>query len=102
MFDKTKPPIFNIIPFKKIKVPNHLYKMIKDEYENMTFSQVINDVRYESEYKTHTCGGISVKGTTNPYHFKDNISKELYDECYKVITPIIENWCNAKLEHSWA
>jgi len=102
MPDKTKPPIFNSSPFKKIKVPDSLYNLIQDEYKKMTFSQVIDDVVYEPEYKTHTCGGISVKGTTNPYHFKDNISKELYDECYKIITPIVEEWCGVKLEHSWA
>jgi len=50
MPDKTKPPIFNSSPFKKIKVPDSLYNLIQDEYKKMTFSQVIDDVVYEPEY----------------------------------------------------
>ncbi len=36
MPDKTKPPIFNSSPFKKIKVPDSLYNLIQDEYKKMT------------------------------------------------------------------
>lgn len=102
MNSKIKPPIFNNIPFKKLKVPSELYSKIKEEYNKMEFTKVVNnDVSYEEVYQTKTSGGISIVGSDTPYYHKNEISRELYDECYDVITPIIEEWSKQKLEPTW-
>lgn len=102
MESKVKPPIFNNIPFKKVKVPSELYSKIKSEYNKMTFEEVVDcQTFYEKLYGNKTSGGISIKGSNNPYYNKDRISPELYEECYEVITPIIQEWCGEELERSW-
>lgn len=102
MDTKIKPPVFNQIPFKKVKIPSELYSQIKDEYNEMEFTKVIDDdTSYQQVYQTKTSGGISVFGSNKPYYLKQEISRELYIKCYDVITPMIEDWCNKELEPTW-
>ena len=102
MDTKIKPPVFNQIPFKKVKIPSELYSKIMEEYSTMEFNEIADlDVSYEKVYNNITAGGISVKGNNKPYYHRENISHELYEECYAVITPLIENWCKRKLERAW-
>lgn len=103
MSDKTRPPIFNKVPFKKIKLPELLYSKIQDEYRRMRFDNVItSDLSYESYYNTVTSGGISIKGSETPYYHKSDVSEQLKNECYKVLTPILEEWCGKSLDVTWA
>lgn len=89
-------------PFKKVKVPEDLYSKIMQEYKTMNFNEVVDDVKYSPEFLTNTVAGISVKKSPLPYYNICHISKYLKDECYKVITPLIEEWSNCELEQTWA
>lgn len=102
MESKIKPPIFNQVPFKKIKIPVDLYSDIKKEYETMKFKDILNcKISYEKVYGTHTSAGVSILGSNSPYYYKDEISPNLYDRCYDKLTPIMEEWCGKKLEKTW-
>jgi len=95
-------PIFNDVPFKKIKVPDNLYSFMMDEYKTLVFDQKDQEVTFDKIYQTYTSGGISVKGSREPFCLKTDISKELYDMCYHEITPMIEDWSGQELEMTWA
>lgn len=97
------PPRFaSGYPFKKVKVPEDLYSKIMKEYKSMNFNTVIDDVKYSPEFLANTVGGISVKKSPLPYYNFCNISESLRQECYKVITPLIQEWSNCELERTWA
>lgn len=98
---KTQPPKISGFPFKKMKVPEKLYDKIMIEYSNMIFEDNVDDVEYSQDYQTYTSGGISVKGSNNPYTRFSSISKELNDEVYETLTPIIQEWSGIELEKSW-
>lgn len=99
---KVLPPIFSDVPFKKIKIPYELYSHLESEYQTMEFEKVDNEVEWDPVVNEYTNGGISVKGSVNPYTLKTEITNELYNHCYDVITPIAEDWCGQDLEISWA
>jgi len=95
-------PIFNEVPFKKVKIPEPMYSSMMEEYKTLVFDQLDQEVIYDRNYKTYTSGGISVKGSRNPYCLKTDISSDLYDVCYQTITPMIEEWSGQELEMTWA
>jgi prolyl 4-hydroxylase len=97
------PPRFaSGYPFKKVKIPQDLYSKIMEEYKTMDFKQVVDNVEYSPEFLAHTVGGISVKKSPLPYYNFCSISTNLQDECYRVITPLIEEWSNCELERTWS
>lgn len=94
------PPKFTDTGFKKISVPSDLYSHIMDEYKEMKFDEVVSDTIHDNEWG-YTVGGISNLNSNNLYYYRDSISKKLYDECYKTLTPIMEEWCGTELEETW-
>ena len=70
-------PIFNDVPFKKVKVPDNLYSFMMDEYKNLVFDIKDQDITYDRNYRTYTSGGISIKGSRTPFCLKTEISQEL-------------------------
>jgi prolyl 4-hydroxylase len=68
----------------------------------MSFKEVVDNVKYSPEFLTNTVGGISVKKSPLPYYNFSNISEGLREECYKTITPLIQEWSNCELEKTWA
>jgi prolyl 4-hydroxylase len=101
MHTNIKPPVFNQVPFLKLKVPKDLYSQIQKEYSNMIFQEKDLSYTYEPEYKKFICSGITIKGIERPYCYAHSISQELYNKCYEVLTPMIEEWCQVKLEKTW-
>jgi prolyl 4-hydroxylase len=95
------PPIFSDPPFKKIKVPEDLYSKIMNEYRSMPFDQIKSEVEYSPEWDTYTVSGISVSSSVLPFYNFSQISTSLYDECYKILTPILEKWCGYELENTY-
>lgn len=102
MSRKILEPIFNDVPFKKLKLPEELYSILKEEYKTMEFSKIDNEVIWDSEVREYTNGGISVRGSISPYTLKTDISGKLYSNFYNVITPMISDWCGQDLEITWA
>lgn len=102
MSNKVLQPIFNEVPFKKVKIPEELYSFMMEEYKTLTFDILDQDIEYNRTYEAYCSGGISVKGSKTPFCLKTNISKDLYNKCYEIITPMIEEWSGQKLEVSWA
>jgi prolyl 4-hydroxylase len=97
------PPRFSSeSPFKKVKIPEDLYSKIMEEYKSMDFTGVVDDVKYCPEFLSNTVGGISVKKSPFPYYNFSCISKNLHDECYRVISPLIQHWSNCELEQTWS
>lgn len=95
-------PIFNDVPFKKVKIPGNLYSFMMDEYKTLVFDQKDQEITFDKIYQTYTSGGISIKGSRTPFCLKTDISKELYNMCYEEITPMIEEWSGQQLEMTWA
>ena len=58
-------PIFNDVPFKKVKVPDNLYSFMMDEYKTLVFNIKDQEIEYDRNYKSYTSGGISIKGSKN-------------------------------------
>jgi len=103
MSDHILPPRFaSGSPFKKVKIPEDLYSKIMEEYKKMDFKQVVDNVKYSPEFLSHTVGGISVKKSPLPFYNFSPMSENLQDECYEIITPLIEEWSNCELERTWA
>lgn len=101
MTDKTTPPKFNEVPFLKVKIPENLYAEIKKVYSTAKFSEKVSEAEYSKEYKTLTCGGISVKNSIKPHYYRNEVSQDLFNLCYDEITPIVEEWSKVKLQRSW-
>jgi len=101
MSEDILPPIFNDVPFKKVKIPDDLYSHLMDEYDVMEFTKVDDDIEWDPVVNEYCNGGISVRGSNRPYTFKTDISAELYNHCYESITPMIEDWCGQDLEMTW-
>jgi len=97
---KIVPPRFTNSGFKKTLVPSELYSQIMDEYNRMDFSEIIEDKIYD-EVWGYNVGGISNLNPKEIFYYKDSISKNLYDRCYEVLTPILEEWCGTELEETW-
>lgn len=97
---KIIPPRFTDSGFKKVLVPPDLYSQIMSEYEEMEFSEVVDNKIYNEEWG-YSVGGISNLNSNNLYYYKDSISKSLYSKCYEVLTPILEDWCGMPLEETW-
>jgi len=95
------PPKIAKESFKKINVPDELYSMIMLEYKNMSFSEIVDNAQYDSVWSIDTVGGISNTGAKKPYYFLNSLSTELYDECFRTLTPILEEWSGVELEKTW-
>jgi prolyl 4-hydroxylase len=96
------PPIIAKTPFEKIKIPNSLYSRIMNDYSTMSFEKEFDKFEYSPEWDENTCGGITIQGSNFPYTKICDLQKELEDECYKVLTPIIEEWSDCKVEKTMA
>lgn len=101
MSKNTLEPIFNEVPFKKVKLPEDLYSFIMEEYKKREFDQIDQCIEYSTVYDCYTSAGISIRGSDQPYCLKTDISTELYEKCYDVITPIIEEWSGQRLQKTW-
>ena len=102
MSNNVLQPVFNEVPFKKVKIPEELYSFMMEEYKTLTFDILDQDIEYNRIFETYCSGGISIKGSKNPFCLKTNISEDLYNKCYETITPMIEEWSGQRLEMSWA
>ena len=99
--EKVLPPKISNTPFKKIKLPDHLYQKIIEEYKSMSFDNVVCDVKYDTGWGDYSSYGVSIPGSKSPFYNFSQISKELYDECFSTLTPIIEEWSGVKVEKTW-
>jgi len=97
---KIIPPKFTNEGFKKVLVPPDLYSDIMDEYEKMQFSEIVDGKTFDEEWG-YNVGGISNLNSDNLYYYKDSISKNLYDRCFEVLTPLMEEWSGVKLNETW-
>lgn len=97
---KIIPPRFTDSGFKKIKVPLELYSQIMNEYEEMQFSEIVDNKTFDKVWG-HNVGGISNLNINNLYYYKSSISEDLYNKCYEVLTPIMEEWSGVELEETW-
>ena len=94
-------PTFSKTPFKKIKIPDSLYSNIMNEYSEMSFDSEKDQSIYCPYWDDYTCGGIIIIGSNFPYYKFCKISEKLYDECYEVLTPIVEEWSQCEIEKTW-
>lgn len=94
------PPIFNEVPFKKIKIPTSLNDLIQTEYKQMVlnFKEIEGPIDWNDEVKKYVRGGISVGDSKSPRVLLSPMSSNLHEECFKTLTPIMEDWCHQKLD----
>lgn len=95
------PPKLARFPFKKCKVPESLYSKIQEEYSKMSFQERCNSTGYDPGWDKHTSSGISIFGSDDPHCYVSTLSNFLYNECYNIITPYIEDWSGYQVEETW-
>jgi prolyl 4-hydroxylase len=95
------PPKLSPTPFKKLLVPDDLRLKIVDEYKSMKFDIVEDKIIY-SNVQGYNVGGVCNLNLDRFYYHKSPMSKDLEQECFNVLTPIVENWCGIELEKTAA
>ena len=92
---KVKPPKFNKVPFKKIKLPDELYTDLYDEYYNIEFESMIGGIQDHPEWGKTVSGISNIK--TNPHVGYGGLSKDFIDKGFRILTPIMEEWSGIEL-----
>jgi prolyl 4-hydroxylase len=87
--------------FRKIATPPALQEKVWAEYSTMTFSPAAGETVYDSEYKAKQLAGISMLGEGEPNVGYAGASPELFEACYQILTPLLEEWTGCKLTRSW-
>lgn len=95
------PPSFSEYPYKKIKLPEELYSKIMKEYSMMSFDEFCGSTGYNDAWDAHTSSGISIVGSENPHCYFSQLLDHLYEECYDLITPYVEEWSGCKVERTF-
>ena len=101
MSNKVLPPIFNDVPFKKVKIPYEVHSHIMNDYDSMEFSMVDDPIYWEPTVQKYCNSGISVIGSDRPCVLRSAMTSELQNHCYTIITPMIEDWCGQDLKMTW-
>ncbi len=92
---EVKPPKFNKVPFKKIKLPDELYDDLYDEYYNIEFESMIGGIQDHPEWGKTVSGISNIK--TNPHIGYGGLSKDFMDKGFEILTPILEEWSGIEL-----
>tara|TARA_B100001113_G_scaffold133156_1_gene109126 strand:+ start:808 stop:2628 length:1821 start_codon:yes stop_codon:yes gene_type:complete len=92
---KIKPPKFNKIPFKKIKLPDELYDDLYDEYYKMKFESLIGGLQDHPEWGRTVSGISNVK--TSPHIGYAGVSDTFKEKAFNILTPIMEDWTGVEL-----
>ena len=92
---KVKPPRFNKVPFKKIKLPDELYDDLYNEYSNLEFEPTCHGIQDHPEWGKTVSGISNIK--TNPHVGYGGLSKDFMDKAFNILTPIMEDWCGMDL-----
>jgi prolyl 4-hydroxylase len=87
--------------FRKIRTPAALQEKIWAEYSAMKFQPTGGEAVYDPHYKAKQRAGISAQGEGEPDVGHAPASRELFDACYEILTPLIEEWAGCKLTRSW-
>lgn len=96
-----RPPKISVEPFRKLKIPTDLYVSIQSEYQSMSFTSLDQPPTYNKEYGAMALMGISRYGSDKPDIGYSPVSANLIDQCYKVLSPMISNWCGHAVTRSW-
>ena len=92
---KVKPPKFNKVPFKKIKLPDELYDDLYDEYYNLEFEPLIGGIQDHPEWGKTISGISNIK--TNPHVGYAGVSDAFVEKAFDILTPIVEEWSGIEL-----
>lgn len=97
-----RPPAFTKEGFKKLRIPDEIYYDLKDEYSSMNFEKrPESDHDFHYEYGENLIGSVTVKGLEIPYYYRCQLSEQLIDKIYEVLTPMMEEWSGVKLQRSF-
>ena len=92
---EVKPPKFNKVPFKKIKLPDELYDNLYNEYSNLEFESTCEGIQHHPEWGNTVSGISNIK--TNPYVGYGGLSNDFIGKAFNILTPIVEEWCGMDL-----
>ena len=92
---EVKPPKFNRVPFKKIKLPDELYTDLYDEYYSIEFESLIGGIQDHPEWGKTVSGISNIK--TNPHVGYARLSEHFMDKGFRILTPIMEEWSGMEL-----
>ena len=90
-----KPPRFNKVPFKKIKLPDELYTDLYNQYSNLEFEPTCEKMQEHPEWGKTISGISNIK--TNPYAGYGGLSNDFIGKAFNILTPIMEEWCGMDL-----
>ena len=101
----VKWPRFTKEGFKKVKIPDDMYKDIMDHYSRCNFEEEINDDRgFDEDYGEYVVGGsIAIRFARKPedvYYMRSTLPHDLIQKWSKQLQPLMEEWSGVELEFS--
>jgi prolyl 4-hydroxylase len=95
------PPRIASTAFQMTETPAILQEQILAEYAKLGFQPVPTEAKFDNHYNALVRGGISDAAGTVPDVNHAPISRDLFDACYEILTPLVEAWAGCPVVKSW-